>query len=77
MNKKDDIIRTTIELYHLKGETVSLDDIAKQVGCSKTLIIHYYGNRSNLLSACFCMICHEIRLELDMVEAPKGYRRSP
>lgn len=72
MNKKDNILRTTMELYHAKGETVSLDDISREVGCSKTLIIHYYRNRQGLFSACFSQICHEVRLAFDQVEAPEG-----
>ena len=65
-------MRAVIRLYHSKGETVSLDDIANEVGCSKTLIIHYFGSRSKLFSECFSKICHEVRLAFDGVEAPEG-----
>lgn len=72
MNKKDEILQVTIRLFHEKGETVSLDDIAKEVGCSKTLIIHYYGKRENLLKSCFSLVCHEVRLAISEVQAPEG-----
>ena len=72
MNKKEDILKTAIKIYYVKGETVSLDDIAKEVGCSKTLIIHYFGSRDMLLSTCFCRICHEVGLAFNSVEAPEG-----
>lgn len=75
MNKKEDILLTTIKLYHEKGDAVSLDAIAKDTGCSKTLILHYYGTRSRLLTNCFSLICHEVRLALDSVEAPEGANR--
>ena len=71
MNKKNDILLKTIELYHIKGATVSLDDIATELGCSKTLIIHYYGTKRNLMSSCFTLICHEIRLRLHEVSGPE------
>ena len=73
MNKKDDIVLTTIELYHKYDGAVSLDNVAEAVGCSKTLIIHYYDNRANLLSKCFELICHEIRLALMAVEFPEDH----
>ncbi|MBR4685324.1 MAG: TetR/AcrR family transcriptional regulator [Candidatus Methanomethylophilaceae archaeon] len=71
MNKKNDILLKTIELFHTKGETVSLDDIATELGCSKTLIIHYFRTKRNLMSSCFSLICHEVRLRLAEVPAPE------
>lgn len=75
MNKREDILLTTIRLYHEKGDSVSLDAVAKEAGCSKTLIIHYYGNRSNLLSSCFGLVCREVRCAFNNVEAPETHDR--
>ncbi len=71
LNKRQDIIDVTIELYHLKGDSASLGDIAEAVGCSKTLILHYFGSRKGLMSSCFDSICHEIRLRFDLVDVPE------
>ena len=76
MNKKEDILRTTIELYQIKGDSISLDDISSKIGCSKTLILYYFNNRSALLSACFCQICRELKLALDQVIAPEEISKS-
>lgn len=60
MNKKNEILAATIERFYKDGEHFTLDDVAKDVSCSKTLIIRYYGTKNNLVDSCFDYICHEM-----------------
>ena len=70
-NKKSTIIRATIERLIGEGTSFSTEDVAKDVGCSQSLIFRYYGTKEGLISACFDEICREIRIELEKVPFPK------
>ncbi len=70
VNKKDEIIESTIKAFFIRGEKWSLDDVAKDVNCSKTLIIQYHSNKENLLADCFDVICKDIKSSLSCVPFP-------
>ncbi len=72
MSKRHEIMMTTIKLYHEKGDSLSLDAVAQGADCSKTLIVHYFGTRANLLRSCFKMVCEEVTSALDAAELPSG-----
>ena len=72
MSKRHEIIMTTIRLYHEKGDSLSLDAVAQGADCSKTLIVHYFDSKANLLRCCFKMVCEEVTSALDAVEPPEG-----
>ena len=70
-NKKLAIIEATIERLIREGRTFSTEDMAKDVGCSQSLIFRYCRTKDDIVSVCFDEICHEIRIELDKVPFPE------
>lgn len=70
-NKKLAIIEATIERLIREGRTFSTEDVAKDVGCSQSLIFRYCRTKDDIVSVCFDEICHEIRIELDKVPFPE------
>lgn len=75
LNKEPDIMAATIDLFHDHGDNISLGDVAMHVGCSKTLIIHYFGSRKELLSRCFDSICREMKENFDRTPIPDDHSR--
>ena len=75
MNKEPCIREATIQLFHSRGGHFSLRDVATQVGCSKTLIIHYFGSKSGLLSNCFESICKEMKEGFDQTPIPEDHSK--
>lgn len=75
MNKEPVILAATIDLFHDHGDNISLGDVAQHVGCSKTLIIHYFGTRKDLLSRCFDSICGEMKENFDKTPVPDDHSR--
>ena len=69
--RKPEIIEAAIQRYADEGSAFSTEDVARDVGCSQSLIFKYFGTKKGLISACFDEICHEIRLELDKVPFPE------
>ena len=72
MAKREEIMMATIRLYHEKGDSLSMDAVAKSADCSKTLIVHYFGSRSRLIKCCFKMVCDEVTAALCSVDPPEG-----
>jgi AcrR family transcriptional regulator len=73
VNKKQDILDAYIELSFINRQnrgTISAQQVAEYVGCSKVLIFQYYSNMDELSSVCFHSICHEIKDEIRKVYVP-------
>lgn len=76
MNKKQQIIESSIAIMGREGLGCSMKLITKDAGCSETLIYKYFDTREKLTAACFNSICHDIREALKDVEKPDSMDRS-
>jgi TetR/AcrR family transcriptional repressor of mexJK operon len=58
--KQTDILNVARELFLERGyDAVSLDDILKRVGGSKTTLYSYYGGKEGLFAAMIRKLCHD------------------
>ena len=73
MNRRQQIIEAAIERIAEDGIRFSTEDIARDIGCSQSLIFKYFERKGDLIQECFVVVCRKVSVVVSSVVAPAKY----
>ena len=68
--RRDEIMSAAIDVFHRDGfRGASLEDVADEVGISKSLIYYHFKNKMELLNHILCQMLKQVQTFLHLIVA--------